>query len=330
MLVTLRQLRYFKALVECGTFSGAAEKVCISQPAVSVQIRELEATLGGPLIERESRGVALTHLGREAYEQTLRILDETSVLESLGKRSEDGPVRISVGILSTLAPYLLPGIMDRLEALSPPIEIAVVEAPGETLVTELLASRLDAAIVSLPLGMTELTEQELFEDRFLLAGRADKLASICRTFGDKVAPADLARADVGPLLTLGQDDCLAGQVMGACLTWRVRKVRRGAGSLATLSRLVARGAGLALLPETAAVCESSASPDLRFLRFSASEPSRRIGLACRTALQGQRWVGILADAAKEAGEALVAETAAAIPAAPKRLLEATDSLDIAA
>ena len=286
--------------------------------------------MGGTLVERGGRGIVLTRLGRDAFEQTLRILDETSLLETLGKRFEDSPVRIVVGILSTLAPYLLSGIMERLEALSPSMEIAVVETSGETLVTELAASRLDAAIVSLPLSMPELSERELFEDRFLLAGRAEKLASIRRSFGDTVAPADLARANVGPLLTLGQDDCLAAQVRGACLMWRVREIRRGAGSLATLSRLVARGAGLTLLPETAAVCEGSASPDLRFLRFAASEPSRRIGLAYRTALEGQRWVDILADAAKEAGEALVAETAAAIAAAPQQPLEAPDGLGVAA
>ena len=330
MRITLRQLRYFKALVEYGTFSRAAEKVHISQPALSIQIRELEETLGGALAERGNRGIVLTRLGRDAYEQSLRILDEALLLETLGKRFEDSPVRIVVGILSTLAPYLLPGIMERLDASSPRIEITIVETSGETLVTELLASRLDAAIVSLPLGRTELTELELFEDRFLLAGRAERLASIRRSFGDTVTPADLARADVGPLLTLGHDDCLAAQVMGACLMWRVREIRRGAGSLATLSRLVARGEGLTLMPETAAVSEGAASPDLRFLRFAESEPSRRIGLAYRTALQGQRWVDILAEAAKEAGQALVAETAAGITAAPQRMLEEPDRHGVAA
>ncbi len=330
MPVTLRQLRYFQALIEHGTFSRAAEKVHISQPALSIQIRELEASLGVTLVERASRGIVLTRLGRDAHEQTLRILDETLLLETMGKRFEDGPVRIVLGILSTLAPYMLPGIMERLEASSPRIDLNIVETSGEALVSDLLASRLDAAIVSLPLGLLELTERELFEDRFLLAGRAERLASIRRTLGDTVGPADVARADMGPLLTLGQGDCLGAQVMGACLMWRVREVRRGAGSLATLSRLVAKGAGLTLLPETAAAAERAASPDLCLLRFAPAEPSRRIGLVHRVAAQGQRWIDVVADAARDAGRALVSEAEASIRVSPAPALPKSDRLDAAA
>ncbi len=119
MPVTLRQLRYFQALVEHGSFSRAAESVHISQPALSLQIRELEASLGGPVVERESRGIQLTRLGREAHEQTLRILDETLLLETMGKRFEEGPLRFAVGILPTLAPYLLASLLDRLKVSAP-------------------------------------------------------------------------------------------------------------------------------------------------------------------------------------------------------------------
>ena len=312
MPVTLRQLRYFQALIEHGSFSRAAESVHVSQPALSLQIRELEGSLGGPLVERESRGILLTPLGREAHEQTLRILDETLLLENLGQRFESGPLRVSVGIVSTLAPYLLSGILSRLHEASPRIELDIREAPGQDVVAGLLAGRLDAAIVSLPLGLMELPERELFEDHFVLAGRADRLASIRRTLGDDVRPSDLARADIGPLLTLGDGHCLADQVLGASLMWRTREVRRGAESLATLSRLVASGAGLTLLPETAALAERAAEPDLSFLRFAAPEPSRRIGLTHRVAAHGQQWIDVLAEAAAGAGAALTEEAQKAI------------------
>ena len=312
MPVTLRQLRYFQALIEHGSFSRAAESVHVSQPALSLQIRELEGSLGGPLVERESRGILLTPLGREAHEQTLRILDETLLLENLGQRFESGPLRVSVGIVSTLAPYLLSGILSRLHEASPRIELEIREAPGQDVVAGLLAGRLDAAIVSLPLGLMELPERELFEDHFVLAGRAERLASIRRTLGDDVRPSDLARADIGPLLTLGDGHCLADQVLGASLMWRTREVRRGAESLATLSRLVASGAGLTLLPETAALAERAAEPDLSFLRFAAPEPSRRIGLTHRVAAHGQLWIDVLAEAAAGAGHALTEEAQRAI------------------
>ena len=317
MPVTLRQLRYFRALVEHGSFSRAAQNVHISQPALSIQIRELETTMGGPLVERDNRGIVVTRLGRDAFEQTLRILDETLLLETLGSRFRDGPVRITFGIISTLAPYILPGIMERLKGSSPRIDLSVVEASGESLVSDLLAGRIDAAVVSVPLGMLEITERPLFVDRFLLAGRAGRLASIRRALRGAIRPAEIARADTGPLLTLSQGDCLAAQVLGACLMWRIGEVQRGAGSLATLSRLVAKGAGLTLLPETAALAERAASPDLDFLRFESPEPSRHIGLTHRVAAQGQRWTEILAAAVTNSGKALVAEAAAAFGSAPE-------------
>ena len=311
MPVTLRQLRYFQALVEHGSFSRAAESVFVSQPALSLQIRELEGALGGPLVERESRGVLLTRLGKEVHEQTLRVLDETLLLETMGKQYEQGTLRIALGIVSSLAPYLLPGLMERLNAASPRVEPDVLEATGQDLVSALLAGRLDAAIVSLPLGMMELPERDLFEDRFIIAGRAERLDAL-RAQGFVPNPEDMSRADIGPLLTLADGHCMADQVLGACSMWRQQEVRRGAESLATLSRLVAAGSGLTLLPETAALCEGAATPGLSFLRFAAPEPSRRIGLAHRLAAHGQHWIDLLAGATAGAGEELTKEARQAI------------------
>ena len=311
MPVTLRQLRYFQALVEHGSFSRAAESVFVSQPALSLQIRELEGALGGPLVERESRGIVLTRLGKEVHEQTLRVLDETLLLETMGKQYEQGTLRIALGIVSSLAPYLLPGLMERLNAASPRVEPDVLEATGQDLVSALLAGRLDAAIVSLPLGMMELPERDLFEDRFIIAGRAERLDAL-RAQGFVPNPEDMSRADIGPLLTLADGHCMADQVLGACSMWRQQEVRRGAESLATLSRLVAAGSGLTLLPETAALCEGAATPGLSFLRFAAPEPSRRIGLAYRLSAHGQRWIDLLAGATADAGKELTQEAQRAI------------------
>ena len=306
MPVTLRQLRYFKAVVEHGSFSRAAESVYVSQPALSLQIRELEDSLGSALLERESRGVILTPLGREVHGQTVRVLDETLLLETMGKRFDEGPFRIVAGIVSTLAPYLLAGLLERLQASPSRVELDVMEAPGQDLVASLLAGRLDAAILSLPLGLLELTERELFEDRFMLAGRAERLAAF-RALGDTARASDLAQSDIGPLLTLAEGHCLGDQVLGACSMWRPQDVHRGAASLATLCALVANGAGLTLLPETAALAERTATPGLSFLRLASPEPSRRIGLVHRAVFQGQPWIDFLAEAAAGAGEVLVRE-----------------------
>ena len=312
MPVTLRQLRYFQAVVENGSFTRAAEAVFVSQPALSLQVRELEDAIGAPLFERESRGVPLTPLGRAAYEQTLRIIDETLVLETMGKRYDSGPFRVMIGIVSTLAPYLLTGLLEHLHASRPRVELDVLEAPGNELVSGLLAGRLDAAIVSLPLGLMELAERELFEDRFMLAGCADRLAA----FDDIPCATDTTQSDLGPLLTLGEEHCLGDQVLGACSMWRPQEVHRGAASLTTLSKLVASGAGLTLLPESAALCERAISPELSFLRLAPPEPSRRVGLAYRMASHGQAWIELLTEAASNAGRALVREAREAIAVSP--------------
>ena len=311
MPVTLRQLRYLQAVVEHGSFSRAAESIFISQPALSLQIRELENAIGASLFDRESRGVLLTMLGREVHEQALRVLDEALVLETMGKRFDSGPFRVATGIVSTLAPYLLAELLERLQALTTRVELDILEAPSGELVSALLAARIDAAIVSVPLGLMELTERELFEDRFLVAGRAERLDAF-RALGDDPRTEDLAQSDIGPLLALAEGHCLGNQILGACSMWRLQEVHRGAGSLATLSRLIANGKGLTLLPETAALSERAVSPDLKFHRLAPPEPSRRIGLVHRVASHGQPWIDLLTEAATSAGEALVGAARKAI------------------
>ena len=312
MAITLRQLNYFRALVKHGSFSRAAESIYVSQPALSLQIRRLEVLLGGVLVERDNRGIILTQFGREVHQQALRVLDEALFLEAMGKRFQDGVVRVTVGIVSTLAPYLLPGILKRLRAPQSRVQIDVVEGPGRELVSALLAGRADAAILSIPLGLMELPERELFEDKLLLAGRSERLSAVRSACGGKVRPTDLSRADIGPLITLGDGHCLADQVLGACAMWRLEEVRRGAESLSTLSRLVASGAGLTLIPESAALSEKKNCPDLNFLRFTTPEPSRQIGLAHRVASHGQRWIDILNEAVVDSGKSLLNEVQSTI------------------
>ena len=317
MPVTLRQLRYFKAVVDHGSFSRAAEGVHVSQPALSLQIRALETSLGASLLERDSHGVVLTPLGRAAHEQTLRILDEALLLETMGQRHDEGPFRVILGIVSTLAPYLTAGLLEHLNDAAIRVELDVLEGPTSELVSSVLAGRLDAAIIPLPVGLAELEELELFEDRFLVAGRAKRLSAF-RALGDAPSAVDLAKTDIGPLLTLGENHCLGDQVLGACSMWRLAAVRRGSESLATLARLVANGAGLTLIPETAALCERAATPDLSFLRLAGPEPSRHIGLGHRVASHDQPWIDLLATAAASAGQALTQRAREAIGATLER------------
>lgn len=303
MPVTLRQLRYFKAVVEHGSFARAADSVFVSQPALSLQVRELESTLGWPLFERDSHGVALTALGREVHEQALRVLDEALLLETMGKRFNEGPFNIALGIVSTLAPYIISGLKEELHDLKERIDIAVYEDTSQQLLNKLRGGHIDAAIISLPVGMLELTERELFEDPLVLAGSSARLASFRELVGSLKAE-NLAKSDIGPLLTLSEGHCLGDQMLGACSMRTLEGVHRSIETLSSIARLAGADAGLTLIPETAIAAEQAASPGLKFLRLAKPEPLRRIGLVYRVAFHDQRWIGALAEAATRAGKAL--------------------------
>ena len=300
MPVTLRQLRYFKAVVEHGSFARAADSVFVSQPALSLQVRELETNLGWPLFERDSHGVVLTTLGREVHQQTLRVLDEALLLETMGKRFNEGPFNIALGIVSTLAPYLILGLKEELNKLGERIDVAIHEATSQQLLNKILGGHIDAAIISLPVGLLELTERELFEDQLVLAGSFARLAAFRELAGGLEAE-NLSKSDIGPLLTLNEGHCLGDQVLGACSMRTPEGVYRSIESLGSIARLASADAGLTLIPETAVATEQGACPGLKFLRLAKPEPRRRIGLVYRVAFHDQHWIAPLANAAANAG-----------------------------
>src|SRR6201982_3689756 len=167
--VTLRQLRYFDALVRHGHFGRAAEACAVSQPALSMQIKEMEESLGGVLLERNARQVALTRFGEELAERVRDILRSVDELGDFARASRDRlPRRLRLRMLPTLAPYLLPRIIGNLTRMHPELDIQVRETLTPRLIEELDAGRLDAAILALPVSEPSLTEVALFTECFLL------------------------------------------------------------------------------------------------------------------------------------------------------------------
>jgi DNA-binding transcriptional LysR family regulator len=167
--VTLRQLRYFNALARHGHFGRAAEACAISQPAMSMQIKELEEALGGVLLERSARQVALTNVGEEAAQRVNDILRLVDELGDLARASRDRLVgRLRIGMIPTVAPYLLPEIIGNLTRMHPELDIHVRETLTPKLIQELADGRLDTAIVALPVSEPSLAEVALFSEHFLL------------------------------------------------------------------------------------------------------------------------------------------------------------------
>lgn len=308
MNFTLRQLHYFKALVQQRNFGRAAQVCHVSQPALSVQIKQLEDLMGGALVERHARNVVPTPLGRDVLSLVEDVLGAASRLDRLARDQSDGRRSLSLGIIPTMAPYLLPGVLAALRAGDLSLQVQIREARTERLIAALKAGEIDAAVLALPTATKGLSEQPLFEDRFLLAGSERRLRSLPQG-ADAVRPTDLKAAH---LMLLEDGHCLSDQALEVCGHDRnSAQINMGASSLPTLSRLVAEGFGLTLMPELAAQSELAAVPGLNLIRFPEPEPSRTVGLVRRDTTNGEGWFDDLAFLIRQVGEGIVQDSRAA-------------------
>jgi LysR family hydrogen peroxide-inducible transcriptional activator len=310
MNLTLRQLRYFVALAEEKNFGRAAETMHVTQPALSQQIKELEGQLGAQLVERQPRSLVLTPAGHELLRHARRILEEVNALNLSARWRRGLAGKLALGVIPTVAPYLLPVALPLLRSANVQLDLGVREAQTHRLLAELAEGRLDAAILAVPAGDDSLVAAPLFEDRFLLAGSPSQIAAQCRHSGGL----DPAALNPDRLLLLEEGHCLADQALEVCaLKPSQTRVDLGASSLATLCGLAAEGFGMTFLPEIAYRAESAAAPGLEVRRFAGEEPRRRIGLLRRRLSRDDGWFTDLAGLLREAGETLVARAAAALP-----------------
>lgn len=273
-MVSLRQLRYLRALAREAHFGRAARACSVSQPALSMQIKELEQELNLRLVERGAREVRLTAEGMEIARRAERILLEVQDLHDFAsqRRGHLGP-SLRLGVIPTVGPYLLPVVLPELQGAYPNLDLRLRETRTGDLVDELLAGELDAALLAVPVSHAQVETMALFEDRFLLV------------LPPQVAPPQRARiADLRPesLLLLEEGHCLREQALALCGSVQPEAMRRfGATSLATILQLVAGGYGVTLLPEMALAAEIRPQAGLQVVPFAAPEPARCIGLAWR-------------------------------------------------
>jgi LysR family transcriptional regulator, hydrogen peroxide-inducible genes activator len=273
---TLRQLRYFVALAETQHFGQAASRCHVTQPALSMQIKELEIALGAPLIERARRGALLTPAGREVARRARTILRAAQDLADFARKHAEvlsGPLR--VGVIPTVGPYLLPSVLPRLHDIFPKLQLSLRETQTAVLTRELLAGSLDLLILALPLGEPDIEELALFDDVFALALPAHHPLRARHS----VAQSDLSGER---LLLLEEGHCLRdqtlalGQAAGASALDDFR-----ASSLATVVQMVANGYGCTILPELAVPVEVSDRQGIHVVPFRQPPPVRTVGLAWR-------------------------------------------------
>ena len=271
--LTLKQLRYFEALARQGHFGRAADVCSISQPALSMQIKELEESLGTELFERGARQVRLTNFG-EAFSLRVRdILRSVDELGDLARASQERLVgRLRIGIIPTVAPYLLPAIIGNLARMHEGLEIHVRETLTSKLVQELAEGRLDTAIVALPVSEPSLHEVALFTENFVLVRPGEDEG--------KPVPNREALREMR-LLLLEEGHCFRDQALSFCNMHSAlpRELLDGS-SLSTLVQMVSAGIGVTLIPEMAVGVETR-SASVSVSRFQSAEPSRTIGMIWR-------------------------------------------------
>lgn len=278
--ITLRKLRYFDALARTGHFGRAAEACAVSQPALSVQIKELEDMLAAPLFERGPRHLRLTRFGQEFLRRTRDILRAVDDLEQLARTTQSRLIgQLRIGVIPTIAPYLLPRIIPGLSAQFPEAELHVRETQTSVLIKELEEGRIDMAILALPISNPAFAELALFDESFVLV-RPDRDAH------NPVPDRDRLREM--RLLLLEEGHCFRDQALSFCNLpanpharpqSELREMLDGS-SLATLVQMVGAGIGVTLIPEMAVPVETGSAP-VSIARFQDPQPTRTIGMIWR-------------------------------------------------
>ncbi|MBN8187166.1 LysR family transcriptional regulator [Salipiger thiooxidans] len=271
--LSMKHLRYFEALARVGHFGRAAEDCAISQPALSMQIRELEDIIGAPLVERGARQIRLTTLGEDFATRAREILRAVDDLGDLARASL-GPLagRLRIGVIPTVAPYLLPAVITALTDRYPGLDLRPREAVTGTLIRDLLDARLDTAIVALPISEPSLEEVPLFDEEFVLVRAAQD------------ARKPVPRPDMlheMRLLLLEEGHCFRDQALSYCkLSPSVSRDLMEGSSLSTLVQMVGAGIGITLIPEMALPIETR-SAQVSLARLPEPCPRRTVGMVWR-------------------------------------------------
>jgi len=289
--LTLRQLRYFDALVRHRHFGRAAGACAISQPALSEQIKELEEKFGAALFERGARQVRMTDLGEALAERVGGILASIDELDGLA--TSHRPLRrLRLGVIPTVGPYILPSVMHDLTEAYPDLDVHVRETITERLAEELQQGRIDAAIVALPVAGFEATA--LFCEEFLLVRARAQAAA---------PPPALENLREARLLLLEEGHCLRDQALSVCgQNPLYPRETLAASSLSTLVQMVGAGLGVTLIPAMAVAVEVRSAP-VAVTRFAAPQPSRTIGMIWRKSSPLAKPLREICEIVRRAGEA---------------------------
>ncbi len=271
--LTMKHLRYFETLARVGHFGRAADECAISQPALSVQMKELEALFGAPLIERGPRQIRLTGHGEMLAERAREILRSVEEIGEMSRRAQGSfSGRLRIGVIPTIAPYLLPKLIGELTSNMPHLDIWPRESVTQSLLADLVGGQLDVAVVALPVSEPLLHEEPLFDEEFVL------VRPLAEANLPAPPPEDLREMR---LLLLEEGHCFRDQALSFCnLGSKPPRDLMEGSSLSTLVQMVGAGIGVTLIPEMALDIETR-SAEVSVQRLPAPRPTRTVGMVWR-------------------------------------------------
>ena len=287
---TFQQLRYLVAIADAGTFGAAADEEFVTQPAISAQIKELERKLGVTLFERSSRGVFMTTQGSEVVERARVILRD--VKDLVGSTHYEGDHlrgRIGLGVIPTLAPYVLPNVVRFIMSTHPKAELHIHELQTVHLLDSLRRGVIDLGLLALPVGSEEFTTESIGLDSFVLA------MSETHPLAKEKSPVKLDILRDERVILLEEGHCLRDQATQVCRLVFSEPSEVQATSMATLAQMVAAGLGVTLLPECAVKIEAAPGRGIVTRKFVGVPPNRTVGLVWRKSSPYSRAFSELAE-----------------------------------
>lgn len=295
-LPTLKQLQYLVALKNHGHFGRAADACFVTQSTLSAGLRELESLIDVTLVERTRRVVRFTPLGNRIADKAQRILHEAEELADMA-RAAGKPLsgELRMGVIPTIAPFLLPSLLPRLRRQWPDLKLYLREETSHAACDSLHRGQLDCVLLALPYGCGDVDKEELFDDRLFVAfppGTPDP--------PPRVSPSAI---DEDKLLLLEDGHCLKDHALAACNRPELRAEATMMGtSLHTLVQMVDNGLGQTMIPEMALKAGILDNTDVIARPLETEHPSRRIALIWRRSSPREKEFRLLAEALRSAAE----------------------------
>lgn len=298
--MTLTELKYVIAVARERHFGRAAESCFVSQPSLSVAVKKLEEELEVTIFERRTSDIAITPIGEAIVEQAQKVLEESRLITEIAKQGQDplaGPLRI--GVIYTIAPYLLPGLVREMATDTPKMPLYLEETFTSELLNKLRTGSIDVAIMADTIADTGFMTQAVYQEDFVVA-----VPSHHPWVNRNYVGTDELKDQT--MLLLGTGHCFRDQILGVCpdlarFNANASDVQRTVegSSLQTICHMVAQGLGITVLPSSAVPYLASSHSDVKVIPFKNPAPSRKVILVWRKSFTRMKAVEALAETAKK-------------------------------